>query len=205
MKKNLFYYSIIFIIIMLLTSTLFIDDNIASSVTTVITVSTAIIGAAALFIQYKRDKDVNQASFIVEYAKFFYSLSGTESTMSLLDEYRLGNKKNIEKIEYNGIINYLFWCEELASLVQKNIVDLETIDNLFSYTFFLITNNKYIQEKELIPQAEFYKGIFYLHKIWTTYKNNTNQPILNNEENLNKVNIYNRYANKGNIFYKNDY
>ena len=199
MKKTHYYYAIIFIIVLVLISTLLLKDTIASRVTTVITLSTAVIGAGALFVQYKRDKDVNQASFIVEYAKYFYSLKETEDTMMILDEYRLGNKKLVNKLSYTGIVNYLFWCEELSSLVQKNVVDIDTIDNLFSYTFFLITNNKYIQEKELIPQAEFYKGVYYLHKKWSSYKEKTNQPLINSEENLNKVSFYEEYAKKGDI------
>lgn len=199
MKKSFYYYSIIFIVILLLILTLFFENTIASRITTIITLSTAIIGAGALFVQYKRDKDVNQASFILEYAKYFYSLKDTEDTLLILDEYRLGNKEAINKMSYTGIVNYLFWCEELSSLVQKNIVDIETIDNLFSYMFFLITNNKYVQEKELIPQAEFYKGTYYLHKKWMAFKQKTDQPVLNDEENLNKVDNYESYVKKGNM------
>lgn len=205
MKKSFYYYTVVFVAVLLLVSTLLLEANLASRITTVITLVTAIIGAGALFVQYKRDKDVNQASFIVEYAKYFYGLNGTEDVLMLLDEYRLGNKDVVNKISYTGIVNYLFWCEELSTLVQKNIVDIPTIDNLFSYTFFLITNNKYIQEKELIPQAEFYKGIYYLHEVWTEYKNRTNQPIINEKENLNKVIKYNVYTKKGDIYNKNDY
>lgn len=205
MKKSFYYYTVVFVAVLLLVSTLLLEANFASRITTVITLATAIIGAGALFVQYKRDKDVNQASFIVEYAKYFYSLNGTEDVLMLLDEYRLGNKDVVNEISYTGIVNYLFWCEELSTLVQKNIVDIPTIDNLFSYTFFLITNNKYIQEKELIPQAEFYKGIYYLHEVWTEYKNRTNQPIINEKENLNKVIKYNVYTKKGDIYNKSDY
>ena len=170
MKKTFYYYSVIFIIVLLLMLTLCFENEIASRVTTIITLSTAIIGAGALFVQYKRDKDVNQASFIIEYAKYFYSLKDAEETLAILDQYKLGNKESITNISYYGLNNCLFWCEELSTLVQKGVVDLETIDNLFSYTFFLITNNKYIQDNELVSQAEFYKGIFYLHKEWTLYK-----------------------------------
>ncbi len=205
MKKNSFYYSIILIIILLLVSTLLLEEKIASRITTIITVSTATIGAVALFIQYKRDKDVNQASFLVEYAKYFYSLNGTEELVMQLDEYRLGNKDVINEISYTAIINYLFWCEELATLIQKNIIDIETIDNLFAYLFFIITNNKYIQERELIPQAEFYKGTYYLHKIWTEYKIKTKQPIINSDENLNAVERYDEYARKGDMRNKKEY
>lgn len=205
MKKTSYYYSIIFIIVLLLFLTLCFENELASRVTTIITLSTAIIGAGALFVQYKRDKDVNQASFIVEYAKYFYSLKDVEETVMLLDQYRLGKQEDISNISYFGLTNCLFWCEELSTLVQKKVVDIETIDNLFSYTFFLITNNKYIQDIELVSQAEFYKGVFYLHNEWTLYKKRTNQFIINEQESLSKCPIYNEYAKKGDINNKQNY
>lgn len=206
MRKKIFnYYTSLFIIILLLLCTLFLEEKMGSRIVTIITVSTAIIGATSVFIQYKRDKEVNQASFILEYAKYFSSLNKTEETRQYLDEYRLGNDSILKNIDYTGIVNYLFWCEELSTLWQKNIVDIKTIDNLFSYTFFLITNNKYIQEIELCPQSEFYKGTYYLHKIWTKYKKDTNQPIINEEESLEKVENYSIIAEKGDLLNKRRY
>ena len=204
-KKEINYYTLIFIVILLLLCTLLLEENLGSRIVTIITVSTAIIGATSVFIQYKRDKDVNQASFILEYAKYFYSLNKVEETSRYLDQYRLGNKEILKKIDYNGIVNYLFWCEELSTLCQKNIVDIKTIDNLFSYNFFLITNNKYIQDNELCPQSEFYKGTYYLHKIWTKYKRDTNQPIINEEESLEKVDNYSLIAEKGDLLNRRRY
>ena len=197
MKKNSFYYSIILIIILLLVSTLLLEEKIASRITTIITVSTATIGAVALFIQYKRDRDVNQASFVLEYARYLYSLNGVEDLVMQLDEYRLGNKDVAKDISYQAVVNYLLWCEELAVLVKKNVLDIETIDNIFAYFFFLITNNKYIQEREFISQAEFYKGTYYLHKIWTEYKIKTGQKIINPEESLSLVKGYEENVKKG--------
>ena len=205
MKKENNYYSGVLIIVMLLLFTLFLDDSLGSRIVTIITVGTALIGAVSLLIQYRRDKNISQASFILEYAKYFYSLSDVEDTMFLLDEYRNGNRESIKKIKYNGIVNYLVWCEELSSLVQRGIIDFETIDNLFSYNFFLITNNKYIQEKELVPQAEFYKGVFFLHYAWTKYKKDTKQSIINEDESLDKVLEYITNVKKGNFYNKNIY
>lgn len=205
MKRHGNYYAYAFIIIILLSLTLFLDSSLGSRIVAVVTVSSAVLGAVSIFVQYKRDKNVNQASFILEYAKYFYSLNKTEETMLLLDRYRIGEKSVVDKIDYTGIVNYLFWCEELSTLYQKNVVDLETIDNLFSYMFFIITNNKYVQDTELVPQAEFYKGTFYLHKEWTTYKRKTNQPIINEEESLEKVKDYLDYCKKGDLFNKKNY
>ena len=199
MKKHNSYYTYAVIIIILLVLTLFLDATLSSRIITIITVSTAVLGAVSIFVQYKRDKDVNQATFILEYAKYFYSLNKAEETIQLLDKYRLGDKDIVNKLEYNGIVNCLFWCEELSTLYQKNVVDLETIDNIFSYIFFTITNNKFIQEKEIVPQAEFYKGVFYLHNEWTKYKKRTKQTIINEVESLEKVPKYTTYVKKGNL------
>lgn len=197
MRKNNIYYIYAFLIIMFLVLSLFLEDKIGSRIITVVTVSTAALGAISIFIQYKRDKDVNQATFTLEYAKYFHSLNKVEEVMAALDDYRLGKRDNLEKINYQGLVNYLVWCEELATLYQRNVIDIESVDNIFSYTFFLVTNNKYVQEKELCPQAEFYKGTFYLHKKWTDYKKATNQPIINEKESLDKVKDYLLYTKKG--------
>lgn len=59
---------------------------------------------------------------------------------------------------------------------------------------FLITNNEYIQKLELVPEAEFYKGVYILHKIWTKYKRKTNQIILEDNTSLEKVENYDKYS-----------
>ena len=97
MRKNNVYYIYAFLIIMLLVLSLFFDDKIGSRVVTVVTVSTAVLGACSVFVQYKRDKDVNQTTFTLEYAKYFNSLNKVEEVMYALDDYRLEKKDNLEK------------------------------------------------------------------------------------------------------------
>lgn len=98
-----------------------------------------------------------------------------------------------------GIIKALVWCEGLSVLIQKNVIDLSLVDNLFSYRFFMLVHNPYIQNCEIIPYKEYYKGIFTLHKIWCDYKRKTNQIILGEENNLEKVEDYELYCKKGDI------
>jgi len=204
MKKE-HYYTVSIIVALILCLTLLFNNSFATRIVTIVTLCYALLGAAALLVQNKRDKDINQASFILEYSKYFYSLSNAEDTLLLLDEYRLGNKDSIKKIEYRGIVNCLIWCEELSSLIQKNVFDFTTIDNVFSYMFFTIVNNEFVQKEELLPQADFYKGIFYLHKQWSDYKKKTNQPIPMEDEGLQKSEIYLSYVSKGNIYNKKSF
>ena len=201
-KKKIALYLAISILVLSLISTLFLNEGLAGQVTTVITVITALIGAIALFFQFKRDKDVNQANFIMEYDKFFHETTGDDEVMAALEEYQAGNKKALTKEMKLGIINYLVWCESLSVLIQREVMDFDTIDNIYSYRFFVIVNNKWIQKNELGPCAEYYKGVYYLHYAWTKYKKKTHQPILNEEASLANVQNYMEYVKKGNMYNK---
>ena len=194
-SKNILYLSVSLIILALLT-TLFMDDGLAQKVVTIITTATALIGAIALFIQFKRDKDINEAEFILSYGKYFHEVDGNDKVFAKLDN----NINSLTDEDRDSIVNCLVWCEGLSVLIQQGVMNLKIVDNLFSYQFFLIVNNEYIQKNELIPYAEYYKGIFALHKIWTDYKKATGQPIFNEEFGLEKVKHYLEYAQKGDIF-----
>lgn len=202
-KSRIYIYGLIILIVVLLYfSSLSIDKDIVSDLLTLVTTLTAIIGAVAIFIQFKRDKDINQANFIVNYGKYFHEIKGNDEVYLKLERYQDGKKDIFNDDDYLGIINYLVWCEGLSVLIQNGTMDLPTVDNLFSYMFFLIVNNEYVQNNELIPSAEYYKGIFALHKIWSDYKKKTGQSILNEETDLSKNEIYLNYCQKGDLFDK---
>ena len=191
MKKNKLTTIIsCLLLIIALFCTLFFDDTIGGRISEIITIATALIGAIALFFQFKRDKDINQASFIVEYGKTFNETEGCTEVMSKLEKYRKGNKNVFTNADYDKIVSYLQWCESLSILVQRGVITLDIIDNLYSYRFFLITNNEYIQNLELVPEAEYYNGIYVLHKLWTNYKRKHNKNILLEETSLEKVETY---------------
>ena len=67
----------------------------------------------------------------------------------------------------NQLINYLVYLEALAALVDRQVIHLNVIDDLFSYRFFLAVNNPVVQQDELFPYSDFYQGIFKLSKKWT--------------------------------------
>ena len=198
-KSKLVMYIAVSLIVLSLMMTLFLDDDLAQRITTIITMVTAVIGAVALFVQYQRDKDVNQANFIVSYAKYFHEIDGCDEIFAKIEKYQDGQKNIFKPQDQDAIVRYLVWCEELSVLIQKKIMDLSLVDNLFSYNFFLIVNNDYVQNLEIVPYAEYYKGLYALHKMWVDYKKETNQPILNEEFGLEKTPDYIVYCKKGNI------
>ena len=189
MKKSILITCIsTFFIAMALLASLLLDSKTGSRVSQIVTIITALIGAAALFVQFIRDKKINQVSFILDFSKSFYDPINLGEVMNKLEE---GTKTAIDfDKDYNDIVNYLQWCETLSSLIVENVFSFKTIDAVFSYRFFVITNDPVVQKKELIPYKEFYENIYLVHKRWTEYKNKHRKNIVKAETSLSETSDY---------------
>ena len=152
--------------------------DIGNDITNTIMASTAVIGALGIYMTFRKDKKISQATFMTTFSYQFYDQAELKAIMSKLEKYRRGNKACLTEKDYDDIVAYLQWCEELASLINNKVFSFDTIDDLFSYRFFLITNNEYVQKTELIPEKEFYRAIFTAYEAWTKYKNKKNLPIM---------------------------
>lgn len=195
MKKSILITCIsTFFIAMALLASLLLDSKTGSRVSQIVTIITALIGAAALFVQFIRDKKINQVSFILDFSKSFYDPINLGEVMNKLEE---GTKTSINfDKDYNDIVNYLQWCETLSSLIVDNVFSFKTIDAIFSYRFFVITNDPLVQEKELIPYKEFYENIYLVHKKWSEYKNKHKKKIIKLETSLSATPDYEEFIKR---------
>ena len=198
MKKNksITIISIILLSIALIGS-LFLDDVIGSKISNVVTIITAIIGAVALFLQFKRDKDLNEAAFVVDYSVQFYDIYNLQDVLNELENCRKDKKYKIDMDKYyKDVVGYLQWLESLAALVNSKILSIEKIDDVLSYRFFLIVNNKQIQNYEIIPCRTYYRGIYNLYRTWSNYKKKNNLEIIFESNELSKTKGYNEIVNE---------
>lgn len=191
MKSKKSFYVIIIVAAMLIllgvVGSFFIDDGMAERIVSIVTAGTAIIGAVALFYQFKRDKVLNEASFLVEYSNQFYSTYNCADLMNELEKCRTIEGYQLdEERYYQNIVGYLEWLETLASLINGGILDISKLDNVMSYRYFLIVNNKQIQDGELKVNRDFYRGIYELYPVWKAYKKKHNLPIIFEENDLMK-------------------
>lgn len=168
-----------------LVGSLFLDDVLGARISNIVTIITAIVGAVALFIQFKKDKELNMASFVIDYSVQFYDIYNLNNILNELEKCRVDKKYKLDvEKNYQDIVAYLQWLESLAALVNTNLLTIEKIDNVLSYRFFLIVNNKEVQDKEIIPCREFYRGIFELYEKWSAYKKKKNMQIIFEENEL---------------------
>lgn len=180
-----------------LIGSLFLDDVIGSKISNIVTIITAIIGAVALFLQFKRDKDLNEASFIVDYSVQFYDIYKLQDVLNELENCRKDEQYKIDMDKYyKDIVGYLQWLESLAALVNGKIIPVEKIDDVLSYRFFLIVNNKQVQDYEIIPCRAYYHGIYNLYNIWSNYKKKNGLEILFEKNELSNTAGYNEIVNE---------
>ena len=186
----------VFLLIFGLFSTLFLDDVWGSRVSELITLSTAIIGAVALFFQFKRDKEINQANFVVQFWNSFSSNENLQKIMLKCDHMRLTGENTFKKEDYFYIVSYAQWLETLSSLINRNLFKFQVIDDMYNYLFFVFVNNKYVQEVELAPAQEFYKGIYKAYNNWVKYLKKNNREVLCGDTPLSAIQNYDRIINE---------
>ena len=188
------FISIILISIAVVTMSVFevINDTFVS----LITIITAIVGAFGIWLELNKEQEINQASFILSINSDFYALGG-KGTMyaadleKMLDEDFSGVKKlELTKEHQTMVIQYLVWVKTLSSLINRRMIKISAIDDLFSYKFFVAINNPEIQKLELIPYKTAYRGIFKAHKIWKKYREKHGLEIYNEKTDLSTVEGY---------------
>lgn len=166
-------------------------DGSGKIVSTIATV-TAIIGAFAIYVQIRKSKLIGQSSFTIEISKYLYEIPGLTDFVR-----KLGRSEDVNGVEYTVpisehkiLIKYLNYIKTLASLVEEKTVNIETLDNVFAYEFFIVVNNKSVQELEIKPFARFYHDVFLLYDKWIRYIKKQNRSILHEENSLANLEEY---------------
>lgn len=194
------FFSIILISIALIAMSYF--DIINDTFVSLITIITAIVGAFGIWLELNKEQEINQASFILSINSDFYALGG-KGTMyaadleKLLDADFSGIKKlKLTEEDHDMVIQYLVWVKTLSSLINRKMIKISAIDDLFSYKFFVAVNHPEIQKMELVPYKTAYVGIFKAHKVWKKYREKHGLEIYNAKTDLSTVEGYNELANK---------
>ena len=129
---------------------------------------------------------IQQAFFIKDYNQMFIENSSMAKVESTLEEYYVAFLRNEDmnaageklrkQMDLPGsagrqeYVNYLVYLEGLAATIYNYSMEMQNIDSLFGYRFFVAVNNPVVQEQELLPYSIHYQGIYWLHKQWSRYR-----------------------------------
>lgn len=197
-KSKLITFMSIFLLCMSLFSTLLLKNELASRIVEVVTLVTAVVGAVALYLQFRRDKSINEASFLLEFWKSFSENPTLISIQHKCDEDMYSEKTLFTEDDYEGIMVYAQWLEALCAIIKREVISLNFINDMYGYMFFVFVNNKEIQRREILPNAKYYHGIVTVYDMWVKYLKKHNMEVMLEENSLADALVeYDKQNNKG--------
>lgn len=126
---------------------------------------TAVIGAIAIWFQMKRARDIAEGEFITNLNSSFL----TNDDVKVLYGKLISGAPLTEQ-DRTAIVEYLTFFETVYLLLERDVVDISLIDDLFRYRFFIAVNNPLVQDLELLPDARYYANIYALDYLWNEYR-----------------------------------
>jgi len=156
-----------------------------------------IVGAFSLLgllYQFGRERDVNQAEFVLNLNDNFISNSDLMKIYKKLEKSKEnGQEKNpFSEDDLIDMANYLSFFEAFYELINRKVIKIPSVDHL-AYRFFLATNNKYMQKMLLCKEGKdiAWKDLYKLHKLWKNYREKkNNDKIWQNEYDLSNYEKY---------------
>lgn len=137
----------------------------------------------SLFVAVRQlgdSKEIARAQFLTELNKSFVENAEYAELYNALQNCLDGKcphqadckaqDKCLLAIPKGTVSNYLTFFETINLLVEGKVLDIEVIDNLFAYRFFLAVHSKFVQESKIIPQPENFVNIFRLERKWLDYR-----------------------------------
>lgn len=173
----------VFAIITVLYFIINVDSKIGSTYFfELITALTAILGIFSLVFQSSRSKNLDEAQFIVNLNLEY--LKDTDN-QKFLDALEVVDELDDSLTKIGA--KYFDFFEPLYILIDKQILHISILDELFCYRFFAVVNNPMIQKHVIFPHKEFYKNICKLHKLWKEYRIDSTKiiPLIETDLSLN--------------------
>ena len=157
----------------------------------------------------ERESKIQQSTFIKDFNQAFITNPDMVFVERALEEYygafrdfvdekgRVPTQNDMaeqnKKLEYlfnkpgtysrQRLINYLVYLEGLATVLSNEAMDIENVDSLLGYRFFIAVNNPVVQELELNRFENDYRGIHTLGQDWVDHRRNRFSELSKEEQN----------------------
>jgi hypothetical protein len=135
-------------------------------------ISGTIASISLFFIAYQMrfQARLSKAQFVNELTRDIDLHSEAESNLDregIWYEEGTLNPDDMEALE-----KYITFFERVKIILDTNVLDLETIDQLFAYRFFHLVHNPNVQSKILYhpDMKRHFQAVFQLHSLWSNYR-----------------------------------
>lgn len=167
--KNLaIYISLMVLCTVLIVSMFFVYlfTDVSEILASIVAVISTVIGAFASVLEYKYNNAIDLSNDIMTIYQTFIDIPGNKLIEYKLEVLKRRGKNLFTDEDTTGIRNYLMYFNGVAEKVLANNVSIRHINTILGYRFFLAMNCPYIQDREIIPNAQMYVPCIQLHNKW---------------------------------------
>lgn len=139
----------------------------------IFSLAVTLIGTIFIAVELKNGQDVTCSEMLINLNNYFHDSDRLMKVYQVLEDCEMEGDysderwKDVSSVE---IAQYCTFFENLYMLHRHHIANIEDLDDLFGYRFFLFMNNPYIQEHYLLPTSSSYVQLFELCRIWTRHR-----------------------------------
>lgn len=132
-----------------------------------------LLGTIFIAIELKNGQQVTCGDMLINLNNYFHDSDRLMKVYELLEKNELDRNKctqlwsDIKSVE---VAQYCTFFENLYLLYKNEIANIDDLDDLFGYRFFIFVHNPYIQENYILPTSSSYVQIFKLYQAWITYR-----------------------------------
>ena len=165
-------FSSIILIILSMASIYYFHTGDEASVG-IFSLAVTLIGTIFIAVELKNGQDVTCSEMLINLNNYFHDSDRLMKVYQVLEDSEIEGDysderwKDVSSVE---VAQYCTFFENLYMLYRHHIANIEDLDDLFGYRFFLFMNNPYIQEHYLLPTSSSYVQLFELCQIWTGHR-----------------------------------
>ena len=165
-------FSSIILIILSMASIYYFHTGDEASVG-IFSLAVTLIGTIFIAVELKNGQDVTCSEMLINLNNYFHDSDRLMKVYQVLEDSEIEGDysderwKDVSSVE---VAQYCTFFENLYMLYRHHIANIEDLDDLFGYRFFLFMNNPYIQEHYLLPTSSSYVQLFELCQIWTRHR-----------------------------------
>ncbi len=139
----------------------------------IFSLAVTLLGTIFIAIELKNGQQVTCSDMLINLNNYFHDSDRLMKVYARLEENEI-DRDNCNKIwadvESVEVAQYCTFFENLYLLYKNEIANIEDLDDLFGYRFFIFVHHPYIQENYLLPTSSSYVQIFKLYQAWINYR-----------------------------------
>ncbi|MGE5390042.1 MAG: GNAT family N-acetyltransferase, partial [Deltaproteobacteria bacterium] len=149
----------------------FLDSAFENKFTTLGSIWT-VFAALLVVIELSTTKKANKTAMLIDMNNSF---SNNGTLMAFYEALELDNRSedweaHFSSFKTSEIAAFFSFFENIAFLIDNNVVSLRDVDSLFGYRFFSAMHCRWLQETQILPASSSYSDIFRLYESWLHYR-----------------------------------